>query len=615
MRSPNRVGRLTVLIVGIGVLFTGLACRLVVVQVLDHEVWLRKARARYTGTETLEGPRGKIVDRNGDLLARNQTVYNLVIDMKQITEVGITSAGIGRKEGLKAAEVRKKYTREQLSDMYRDYLVESLSDPLRFPKWDLAKRLGETRGELILARGIEEDFYRELTSLFSSSRIGGVHLRKGEKRFYPSPYTLSHVIGFVNAEGRGMEGIEKTFDAEMTGAKGERKVERTGSRGEIHAFRGEELPPNPGKNVHLTIDMGLQAEAERVIDKIVAEHQPKRVCTIWMRPSTGEILALANRPHFDLSTREGERANVAVSEIYEPGSTFKVVGAAAVMDSGMVDLNTRIDCETNGVYDDGGIHITDDSPHGWLPFGDVLAKSSNIGMFKAVRQMKPEDFLGYIERFGFGTKTGVLLSGESSGVFHQEDLNITSVPSMSYGYAIGVTPLQMITAVAAIANGGSLMRPMIVKSLSDETGKTVKTFEPEVVRQVIKPQTAVRVRDAMMRVVSPGGTGAKGAVDGFHVAGKTGTARRVSDDGSHYEAGHYVVSFVGFFPAENPELVGLVVVGDPKGNGVKLYGGTIAAPAFAEIGKAAVRTLAMTPTEPTQLAETVAEEKGVVSGR
>lgn len=615
MRSNNnRAIRLTILAVCFGVLYTGLVCRLVVVQVIDHEDWLRKARARYMATEPLEGPRGKILDRNGELLARNQTVYSLVVDMRQITEIGVTSNGIAKRDAVKPSEVRRKYNRSQLADMYREYVVQMLSKPLRCEKWDLARRLSEGKGEVVLARGIEEDFYRELSTAMRGARIGGIHLRKGEKRYYPSPWTLSHVIGYVNADGHGMEGIEKTFDERMHGEKGERKIERSGDRSEIHAFRGEEMPPRPGANVHLTIDMSLQAEAERVVDRIAADLKAKRVCTIWMRPSTGEILALANRPHFDLSSREGSRSNVAVSEIYEPGSTFKVVGAAAAIDSGVVDITTRIDCESSGVYTEDGLRVTDDSPHGWMSVSDVLAKSSNIGMVKMIRQMNQEDFMGYVERFGFGGRTGIELSGESGGMLHRKDRNRATVPSMSYGYAIGVTPLQMVTAVSAIANEGRLMKPMIVSGLSDETGKIVTSFEPTMVRQVVSPQAAGKVRDAMVKVVSPGGTGEKGKVDGFQVAGKTGTARKVADDGRGYEAGHYVVSFVGFFPADKPELVGLVVVGDPQGTGVRLYGGTIAAPAFAEIGNAAVRSLALTPTETPKLAATPVDE-AVKGGR
>ncbi|MCP5542038.1 MAG: penicillin-binding protein 2 [Akkermansiaceae bacterium] len=608
-----------------GVMVVGLSllsARLVYVQVVKHGKYAEAAAAHYRHKEVLPGSRGMILDRNGDLLARNQTVYTLFADCHHLRDPLIGARGVALKEGIGPRTVKMRYTREEIADRYLSLVVDTLAEPLRLPKDDLRRRLNEKEnGEIVLGREIEEDFSRELDRLMEKHRVGGVYLRRSERRFYPSPLTLTHVLGYVgeregSEEGaaagaaaiEGKEGVERTFDAAMTGRDGYRYIERDRKLNEIHAFRGDERAPAPGNNVRLTIDMSLQVAVEEILDEVWERYAPEKVSTVWMDPRTGEVLAMASRPHFDLATREGVRRNIAASDVYEPGSTFKVVGIGGALDRGLVNLGTEIDCHL-GMYDKEGFELADHHPYGVLTVEKVVSKSSNIGAYLIARQLGAKSYFDYIQAFGFGEPTGVELTAESPGILHPPGRwNLTSYSRLAMGYSISVTPLQMAAAYAAIANDGVMRRPTVLRWIEDAGGQVVENRKPSEDRRVIGEKAAKQLRQALAKVTEEGGTGTRASLPGYPIAGKTGTAQKYVN--GHYPKGRYVVSFAGFLPAGDPQLVGIVVVDDPHASNVELYGGTIAAPVFSEISAKAVRILGIRPDnfEEHRLAESTPAE-------
>ncbi len=320
-----------------------------------------------------------------------------------------------------------------------------------------------------------------------------------------------------------------------------------------------------------------------------------------MRPDTGEILAMANRPNFDLNLRSEakpeEMKNRAIIDMMEPGSTFKIVAAAAALNEGNFRPDSFIFCE-NGIWNYGGTPLHDHKAYGDLCVKDILVKSSNIGAAKLALRVGDEKFYEYIRRFGFGERTGIELPGEISGLVRAprswSKISITRIPM---GHEIGVTPLQMAVAMSVIANGGKLVVPRIVKSIVSDDGSMISSLSPVVLRQVISPQTAKQIGDALRGVVSDRGTAAAAAVPGFVIAGKTGTAQKVGPNGG-YEHGKEVVSFIGYLPADHPEFVGLVVLDDAHTARPELnYGGLVAGPIFSRIAEKAARYLDLQPRE------------------
>lgn len=594
---------------GMAILFCALSARLVYIELRHGEELEERARAHYEYKEELPAERGRIFDRNGELLARNQTVYKLVVDCHHLRDQGLATIGLGRREEVSPQTIRKRYLPEEILSRYREYVAESMAVPLRMPKQELARRLREKEvGEIVLARDIEDDFARQLESTLDEKRLGGLYLRRGERRFYPSPLSLTQVIGYVNADGEGESGVEKTFDEEMTGRPGYRYCERDNRRREILAYRGIQVDPVPGKDVHLTIDMALQTAVERELDRVIDEFRPEKVTAIWLNPENGEILAMASRPHFDLSDRRGIRGmkpvrrNIAISDLYQPGSTFKIVGYGGAFDRGVASPSTEVDCHM-GHYDIDGFVLKDHHDYGVLTARMAFAKSSNIGAYLLTRPLNKHVFHHYMHQFGFGQPTGIELTAEAGGrVYPVSEWSRTSFSSQVMGYEVAVTPLQMAVAGSVIANGGVLRPPTILGGLEDRAsnGEGFVKAESRAVRRVISEKAANQVRGCMVESVGEHGTGSKGAVPGYTVAGKTGTARKHVENVG-YVSGRYIVSFMGFLPAENPRILGLVVIDDPQVDGSAVYGGSVAAPIFAAIAEDAVKVLDIEPDRPEEL--------------
>jgi len=387
----------------------------------------------------------------------------------------------------------------------------------------------------------------------------------------------------------------------LHGQDGFRFTERNRAGQEIVLYRGQERAPRNGYDVHLTVDLNLQNIVENEIDDAMRKFSPNKATIILMRPETGEILAMANRPNFDLNLRAQAKPeqmkNRAIIDMMEPGSTFKIVAAAAALNERKFRLDSVIFCE-NGLWNYGGTPLHDHRAFGDLCVRDILVKSSNIGAAKLALSVGDEKFYEYIRRFGFGERTGIELPGEIGGLVRAprswSRISITRIPM---GHEIGVTPLQMTLAMAAIANGGKLVMPRIVKSIVSDDGRVISSLSPIVVRQVISPQTARQIGDALRGVVSDRGTAAAAAVPGFVIAGKTGTAQKVDPQGG-YEHGKYVVSFAGYLPADHPAIVGLVVLDNAHTATPELnYGGLVAGPIFARIAEKAARYLDLQPQE------------------
>jgi cell division protein FtsI/penicillin-binding protein 2 len=395
--------------------------------------------------------------------------------------------------------------------------------------------------------------------------------------------------------------VEGSMEEYLHGQDGYRYVEHNRAGQEIVLYRGQERASRNGYQVRLTVDLNLQNIVENEIDAAMREYNPKKATIILMRPQTGEILALANRPNFDLNLRSEAKPeqmkNRAILDMMEPGSTFKIVTAAAALNEHKVQPDSTIFCE-NGLWNFGGSALHDHRPFSDLTVQDVLIKSSNIGAAKLALSVGEQKFYEYIRRFGFGERTGIELPGEINGLIRPPQawskISITRIPM---GHEVGVTPLQMTVAMATIANGGKLLTPRIVKSITTAEGKTITTLSPVVLRQVISPQTARQIGNALRGVVSDRGTAAAAAVPGFTIAGKTGTAQKVNPNGG-YEHGKYVVSFSGYLPADHPEFVGLVVLDDAQTSKPELnYGGLVAGPIFARIAEKAARYLDLEPQD------------------
>jgi cell division protein FtsI/penicillin-binding protein 2 len=550
-------------------LFSLFSFRLVYLQMIKHDEYAGLAAEKHVYKQPIFAERGSILDANNEVLAHNTPVETVVADATHVNN--------------------------------RDALISLLRDALEIPADELSEKLEGERRYIVLKREVPIATATALREKLRAQNLRGIYFERDTTRIYPNGSMLCHVIGFTDFEHHGIQGVESSMEEYLHGQDGYRFIEHNRAGQEIVLYRGQERAPRDGYQVHLTIDLNLQNIVENEIDAAVREYNPQKATIILMRPSTGEILAMANRPNYDLNQRSEAKPeqmkNRAIIDMMEPGSTFKIVTAAAALNERKVRPDTTIFCE-NGLWNYGGRPLHDHKAYADLSVQDILVKSSNIGAAKLAMSVGDQKFYEYIRRFGFGDRTGIELPGEISGVIRPPQswskISITRIPM---GHEVGVTPLQMTIAMATIANGGKLITPRIVKSITTEDGKTITTFTPTVLRQVISPETAAQVGNALRGVVSDRGTASAAAVPGFTISGKTGTAQKVDPKGG-YEHGKYVVSFSGYLPADHPEFVGLVVLDDAKTKNPELnYGGLVAGPIFARIAEKAARYLDLQPHE------------------
>lgn len=613
---------------------SGLSARLLQIQLVDRTLYAQKQREGYMWSEKLPAMRGMLVDRNDEVLAKSLPVCSVVVDLSHLRSSEITSLALAYESASqepnwtnlepKARERRVLALRRQiLQSESPELIVEKnlalavsiLARPLGLSREEMRARLKPKLADpkaksFILAKDVPVDVGDRLREIIKENWLEGFDIQNELRRWYTAPNLATHVIGFTgereveNENGSptlhsvGVFGVEASLEKYLVGRDGWRKHQRDG-RGLLMPGDASSLqPPRAGLTAQLTLDMGIQAIVEEEIDAAMTEYEGQRAAIVVLDPKSGEILAMASRPHFDLNRREDIAKtgfNFCTQAIYEPGSTFKIVATSGVINEGLATPQTSVFCH-NGLYQEGAIRVPDHHPYGTLTLTGVMAKSSNIGAYKFARQLGMNRFYQYVDKFGFARKTGIELSGESGGMVRKSG-NPVDFSRASYGYALNVTPLQMAMAYGAIANDGKLMKPRLVRALVANDGTVVERFEPEVVQKVLKAETAAKMRTAMEKVVEKEGTAPLAAVPGFKGAGKTGTAKKHNPHGGYFDD-RYTVSYAGMLPAKDPAFVAVVVVDDPQTHKVSRYGGTIAAPVFGKMAARIAAQMNLQPTEP-----------------
>ncbi len=550
--------------------FLAVLIRLVFLQVFQHEEWSRRAEREHEKQVSIEGERGSIYDRKGNILAVNVEVPSVYAVPGEIEDPRAVSKKLGP--------------------------ILEIEPAL------LAKKLREGKNFVWLARKIDlakADRIRKL-------QLSGIGFTTESQRFYPKRALFGHLLGFAGLDNHGLEGIELKYDPLLRGEKGWLVLERDAHGKSIFPKRLDYVAPARGRDLHLTVDEVIQHIAERELDAVVERTDAKGGTVIAMDPWSGEILAMAVRPRFNPNAvqehRPEEWRNRAITDAYEPGSTFKIVTAAAALEEKIVSPDEMIDCE-EGSYPIFGTVIHDHKPVGSVPFSQVIAKSSNIGTAKVAQRLGEQRLSAYVRAFGFGERLGIDLMGEVPGLVRDPARwSKRSLASVSIGQEIGVTPLQVITAVSAIANGGWLMTPHLVSEVRavdlqeiGGAGRIIRETTPQVRRRVISRETAGQVSRMLQEVVSKAGTGERAAIPGYSAAGKTGTAQKIDPATGRYSSHAFVSSFVGFAPAEDPVVAILVMVDEPEG---EAWGGSVAAPVFSAVGGEILRYLKVPPQSP-----------------
>lgn len=563
-------GRTLLLAVILILLFAGLGFRLFFLHFrLDADYIATIEGSREYKTE-IPARRGRIFDRQKRLLAADLALKHICADPKMIVASGQLERFadlLSRELPLSRAEVYEKLNRPD-----RRYVR-------------LVKYAGDEMTERVRALDLDYVFYEDVY-----------------RRHYPNGPLMSHVIGFANAEGTGSAGIELRWNSSLSGTPGLHEGEKDGRRREIYTRRRLEVPPVPGADVYLTLDSQIQHITEKALNDVFVEFNAQAAWAVVQRVRTGEVLALASIPPYDLNNYSRApdewRRDRTIRVIYEPGSVMKALTIASAINEGVVTENDIVDCG-KGIWYYGGRSLKEYGNHayGKLSVADVLIKSSNIGTAQIALKLGEAKLEEYFRAFGIGSKTGCGLPGEEAGLFYPHrkwsKIDITRIPM---GHTVSVTALQMANAVSAIANDGVLMKPYVVSKVVAHDGEELFRGKPERIGRPIRREVARQMWRMMERVTEPGGTATSARIEGYRVAGKTGTAMKIGPDG-HYLNGHNVASFAGFVPADRPELSIIVVVDDPTGR--SRTGGGVAAPAFREIAEQSLRYLGV-PSDETE---------------
>ncbi len=523
--------------------FTG---RLVYIQVFRSSYLAKLAERQHNQSIKIEPVRGVILDRNLRPLAMNVPVYSLYANPRRMSP---------------EAKERAVRSLPEVMDLNRDF-IRSRLDRDKFFIW-IARKLPLDQAEAV--RALE---------------IPGLSFIKEARRYYPNQHLAAHVLGFAGMDNTGLEGLELQFDDVLRGRDGSALVLRDARQQQLMLDHGL-IPPQDGFSLVLTLDETIQYIAEEALDKAYRENNAKWASIIVMNPNTGEILALANRPTYDLNdfgeSSVASRTNRAIAHVYEPGSVFKIVAAAAALEEDAFHEDDEIFCE-NGRYRVGSRILHDHHPHGKLTFKEVIEQSSNIGTTKIAQKLGPQIFYKYVKRFNFGELTGIDLRGEVAGMLKPPSRwSKTTISAMPIGHEVAATPLQLVCAVSAVANGGTYLRPFVVKYIKDKHDELIRSFEPREIDRVISPSTAERVKKILQGVVDRG-TGRRAQIAGIGIGGKTGTSQKIVD--GRYSHSKYYASFIGFAPVDHPRIAAVVMFDEPHPNH---YGGTVAAPAFREM--------------------------------
>lgn len=604
--------RMLLLLGLLAIAFSGLGYRLVDLQILRHDTLAALAQQNTEIQYFREPRRGDILDANGNLLATSIFVKTICAD----------PVLIGNQQAVVARTLAPLLQMNE-ADLYQRLIPHV---------WTNAKGQTVTNRYVVLQHKVRDETWRQIQTAMNGLSFGAekTRLRADQRAFirnlrqhaifaspvddqlrvYPNGSLAAHVLGFVGTdelavegqpvlETSGRDGVELTMNSALSGVPGWRVTEMDRRRQELVALRDQDVPPRDGFDVELTIDSVIQHIVETALTNAMDKHRPISVTGIVIRPQTGEILAMATLPNFDpnnpgASPADARRDRV-ITDVMEPGSTFKIVVLSGALNDGVVHLGDNFDCG-NGRFAYAGHILHDAEPHGILTAEGILTKSSNIGAAKIGIRLGDDRLYGYARDFGFGQRTGIPLPGEVPGILHPvRDWSKVSIVQIPMGQGVAVTRLQMAMAVCAIANDGRLMQPMLVKRVDDRNGNIVAQYVPQIVRQVVTPETARLMVEALETVPTAEGTAPDAALADYTVAGKTGTAQKAGPGG--YLPGKYFASFIGFFPAENPQLCISVVMDQPKEG---YYGGQVCAPVFHDIAQRCASYLNIPPDKNLQ---------------
>lgn len=550
---------LTVLLLGICVLG-----KLFWVQVVNADELQKKAADKLTAHINKKNPRGKIVDRNGEELAvsiMSGSLYADPLNMKDDPEA--VKGQAPRDVRRLSADLLAPVLKVDAAELYREF-----NEPLHF---------------MYLQRTMEPDDVERVKQIIKENKLPGLYFLEESKRYYTKKHAAAQVIGFVGTDDKGLSGLELELDSVLQGKETKYKAffDTAGNQILGREYQKGERKSNLS-TVYLTLDGKMQYVLEDAMDDAITRTKAKGAAAIIMDPYTGEILGMASRPTFDPNEfwkySPASWSNKTVSMIYEPGSVFKPIVGCMGLTEGLITPNTMI-------QDDGSIRIADRVIHNWdgegmglIPFSEVIKFSINTGMVQLGMKLGAEKMIDYSKKFGFGEPTKIDLPGEESGIlYNPKDMYEPDIATMAIGQGIAVTPLQMLRAICAVANGGELLQPYIVKEIVDADGNVVQKGEKKIVRRVLTEQVAAQMRMMMEKVVSEGG-GKPAAIKGYRIAGKTGTAEKLAEGGG-YAAGEYIASFVGFVPADKPKYAMLVMLDTPQG---AFYGSQVSAPIFRD---------------------------------
>ncbi|MEX2301908.1 MAG: penicillin-binding protein [Bryobacterales bacterium] len=532
------------------------------IQIRQSANLTEKALRQQNGTIEITASRGSIYDRFGEELALSTPVDSIGVFPEKVHDVEMTATMLGQVLDVDRATLERK---------------------LRGEQFDWVQRFAEPG---------EADRVRHLN-------LPGIHFEKESKRYYPKGRVAVHILGAVGTEHYGLAGLEESFERRLRGTSGSSLVQYDALR--KHYASRIVKQPVPGSDLILTLDQRIQMLAERELRKAIIETQSESGTIVIMDPQSGDLLAVANWPTFDPYERPRSKEamkvwrNYAISNLIEPGSTFKLVTLSGVLEEGLANPNEVLNCE-NGAYYVGRRLIRDHKPYGMLTVSQVMANSSNIGALKLAQRLRKPRFYEYVRRFGFGEPTGLPLPNELEGLLRPvERWGTTSLESISFGQEIGVTAVQMARATAVIANGGMLVRPRIVDAIVTPDGHRER-YETKPARRVITVETAATIR-AMMEKTVLEGTGKHAQVPGYRVAGKTGTAQKIDPETGAYSETDYIANFVGFAPVNDPSIVVVVALDSAKGAHT---GGMIAAPVFPHLARQALRFRDVPPELPVE---------------
>jgi len=609
MTKRLQLRRVLLVLVLLGLSFAGLGYRLVDLQVLRHDELAALAQQN-TQREFWHAPRrGNILDVHGNLLATSIFVKTVCADP---TLIGDQQATVARaiapllqmNEGELCKKLSPRVRQNEKNEIVTNRYVV-LQHKVTDETW---KKIQLTMNQLSF--GVDE------TKLPGNQRAFFRNLRQGaiftepvddQLRVYPNASLAAHVLGFAGTEemqinGRqvsqpsGRDGIELVLNSALGGVAGWRITDTDRQHHELAALRDEDVQPRNGLNAVLTIDTVVQHILETALADAMQKHTPISIAGVVMRPRTGEILAMATLPNYDPNNPGASpvdaRRDRVVSDVMEPGSTFKIVVVSGALNDGVVHLTDTFDCE-RGHFAYAGKILHDHEPFGILTTQSIITKSSNIGAAKIGIRLGEERLYDYMCNFGFGVRTGIPLPGEVSGILHPiKNWTKVSIAQIPMGQGVAVTRLQMIMAMCALANNGWLMRPMLVSRLEDRSGNVIQRYPPQRVRQVVSESTAKLMVETLKTVVTPEGTAPGAAMKDYIVAGKTGTAQKV-ENGTYAEH-KFISSFIGFFPADDPQLCISIVMDEPKEG---YYGGQVCGPVFKEVAERCASYLSIPPAE------------------